>query len=70
MTTSVADDPDRPRAMQLLRHAGERRVHAAQRVDRVVDVLLRVRRRERQREHLGAGPLGDRQRRLVGKRSR
>ena len=46
-----------------MREAG---VHAANRVDRVRDVLVRVRRRERQREHLVACPLGDRQRRLVG----
>ncbi len=39
---------------------------AAHGVDRVEDVVVGVRRRERQREHLGAGPLGDRERRLVG----
>ena len=42
------------------------RVHAPDRVDGVEDVLVRVRRRERQRQHLVAGALGDGKRRLVG----
>jgi hypothetical protein len=42
-------------------------VHAAEGVDRVRDVGVGVRRRERKREHFGARPLGDRERRLVRK---
>ncbi len=45
----------------------ERVVDPAQRGDRVRDVGVGVCGRQRQGEHLGAGLLGDRQRRLVGK---
>ena len=41
-------------------------MHPPKRIRRVLDVLVRVRRRERQREHLLPGPLGRRQPRLVG----
>ena len=41
-------------------------MHAPHGVDGVEDVLVRVRRRERQREHLVACALGHRQRRLLG----
>ncbi len=49
--------------------SGQPLVDAAERRDRVADVVVRVRRRERQRQHLGAGALGDRQRRLVRRRA-
>ena len=53
MTTSVATTPRAPG------HAARRPCTRAERVDRV-DVVVRVRRREREREHLVAGALGDR----------
>jgi hypothetical protein len=45
---------------------GEAGVDTAKRVHRVRDVLVRVRRRERQGEHLLPGPLRDGKRRLFG----
>ncbi len=47
------------------RSCGEGRVQPPQRRDHVRDVLIRMRGRERQREHLGARALGDGQRRLL-----
>ena len=42
-------------------------MHTFQRADGVADVVVRVRRRERQRQHFRSRTFGDGQRRLIGK---
>ena len=42
-------------------------MHAAERLDRVTEIVVRVRGRERQREHLRTGALGLGKRRLPGR---
>ena len=49
----------------LTASGGEAGVDTSQRIHRVLDVLVRVRRRQGQREHLAPGLLRDRERRLV-----
>ena len=60
-------DEERQRDAQPALHAAEPRVHAAERRDRIAHVVVRVRRRERQRQHLRPGAFGHRQRRLAGR---